>query len=87
MLPRGCGPLLLLALLLFVAAPLDAQMAALGAVRDLWLTDTGRTVLIGLAAGCVPSIFVYTVGWNGANYSNYLEDVKKAQDAYQRRRR
>jgi hypothetical protein len=87
MLPRGCAPLIVLALVLFVAAPYDAQMALLGAVRDLWLTGTGRTVLLGLAAGCVPAIFTYALGWNALAYRAYLEDVQKAQDTYNRRRR
>jgi hypothetical protein len=87
MLPRGCAPLLLLALVLFVAAPVDAQYAALGAVRDLWLTHTGRTVLIGLAAGMLPALLFYSLGWNALAYRAYQEDMAKAEDTYRRRRR
>ena len=79
--------LLILAMLLFVLAPVDAQYALLAGVRDLWLTSTGRALAAGAVGALVVALGFYNAVWNALSYQIYLDDVKKAQDGHNRRKK
>ena len=79
--------LLVFAAVAFALLPYDAQLWLLSGLRDAWLTDGGRSVLIGLAAGCLPALFFYAAGWNALAARLYRDDVGRAEKAYKERQR
>jgi len=83
---RGIG-WLLVAALLFAFLPPDAQQFAVAVLRPLWLSDGGRVLLLGLAGGAAGGLLVYGVIWNSAMESLYHEDLKRADETYQRRKK
>lgn len=84
---RGVGWWLLVCVVAFAALPLDAQYAVLAPLRLLWLTDGGRMVLLGLVGGVVGAMAMYSFIWNAAMHALYLEDMKKAEETYRKRRK
>lgn len=78
---------LLLALLLFAALPYDAQLAALTPLRWIWLSEAGRSLVLGGIGALVVSMFVYSAGWNALAEQVYREDVGRAEEARRRRMR
>lgn len=79
--------LLIALVILFIALPIDAQLAIVGAARALWLTPVGRSFAGGLLGMLVGGLLVYRWVWNALAYRLYLDDVSKAEDTYRRRRK
>jgi hypothetical protein len=79
--------LLLIALVLFVLAPVDAQYLLLASIRDLWLTPVGRAFAAGAAGALVIGLFFFNHVWNALSYQIYLDDVKRAEDGHKRRKK
>ena len=79
--------LLLIAVLAFIVAPLDAQLAAVGLLRGLWLSEDGRAFLWGVLGATILMMAWSTVLWNSFAHALYREDVERAKGAYERRKR
>ncbi len=79
--------LLLIAAVLFVLAPFDAQLWLVGGLRWLWTAPEGRYFAAGLLGTLLAAGVAYNGIWNALAYRIYLDDVAKAQDTYKRRRR
>jgi hypothetical protein len=79
--------LLLLAVVVFVVLPLDAQLVAVGLLRGLWLTDAGQAFLWGALGAAILMMAWSTVLWNSFAHALYREDVERAKGAYERRKR
>jgi hypothetical protein len=76
-------PLLLVFLALaFAALPLDAQLWLIGLLRSLPPEVWG-----GVSAGTITAMFWYSLGWNALATAQYREDIARAEDALQKRRR
>lgn len=75
-------PLIIFAVLGFVALPYDAQIWVLAQLRavppEVWYGAAGSA-----AAGSV----IYSAGWNGLAAQLHREDVSRADEALQKRRR
>jgi hypothetical protein len=79
--------LFIFAVALFVVLPYDAQIAILSGLRLLWLTDGGRSVLLGALGATVTGALWYAAGWNALAAQLYREEAQRADDNYNRRRR
>lgn len=71
----------------FVLLPYDAQLALIAPLRLLWLTDGGRSVILGALGASVAAMVWYAAGWNGLAAQLYREDKSKADDTYRKRTR
>lgn len=79
--------LLILLVIIFVILPPDAQLTAIGVVRDLWLTPAGRSFAFGLLGASLGALGWYALGWNHLAEQLYQEDLTKAQSTYKARRK
>jgi hypothetical protein len=79
--------LLLILIVLFVAAPLDAQYAAVEVLRQVWLHPLAPYFVAGALGALVVILAGYNAIWNALAYRIYLDDVSKAEDTYKRRKR
>lgn len=71
----------------FAMLPIDAQYWLIGLVRPLWSTETGQMIMLGLLGGVIGAMLAANLIWNAAMHAVYLEDLKRADDTYQRRRK
>ena len=53
----------------------------------LWLTTEGRAVCLGGLVACLTAAWWHAVGWNAQAENLYREDVQRAKDTYEKRRR
>lgn len=79
--------LLLIAVVLFVLAPYDAQLWLLGGVRAAATHPLLPYVAAGALGALVVGLAFYAHVWNALAYQLYLDDVAKATDMYRRRRK
>lgn len=73
--------------LAFLFLPLDAQLWLIEIVRGLWLTTEGRAVCLGVLFACLTAAWWHAAGWNAQAEYLYREDVQRAKDTYEKRRR
>lgn len=79
--------LLLIAVVVFVALPYDAQLAVVGTGRDILSTEAGQAALWGIVAGTLAFLAWTTALWNSFAHLLYREQVDRAKQDYERRRK
>jgi hypothetical protein len=78
--------LVVLAFVLFVALPYDAQLWLLGLI--LSLGDLGEGFVVGLGAGLVVAVLgVYNAGWNAHVDATERGAVERARDTARKERK
>jgi hypothetical protein len=73
--------------LLFVALPYDLQIWLLSLIRPLWLSQSGQALMFGALGASAAAMGWYSWGWNSLADTLYHEDLRKAEQSLQQRRR
>ena len=79
--------LLLVTVILFIALPLDAQERLAGGVGLLVTHPYFPFVAAGGVGALVVTLALHTFIYNAAMYQLYLDDIARAKDTYQKRRK
>jgi hypothetical protein len=79
--------LLLLLIIAILLMPLDAQEAAAQGVGAVLTHPLAPYFFAGALGALVVVLVAYNAVWNALAYSIYLDDVRKADDTYRKRRR
>ena len=78
---------ILILFLLFALLPPDAQRWLVSLLRDMYMSQQGQSIGAGAVGASLAAMFWYGWGWNSAVDHVYREDIRRAEEALQRRRR